>query len=145
MPRQWYEGLAAHTFGDAATAQRAFTAARAIVEKIPRDQPDYATAWSVLGLIDANLGRKVEAVREGRRACELLPLSVDSWRGATLIINLALIYAWTGDKDRAVEQLVTAARVPNGVHYGELKLNPQWDPLRGDPRFGKIVASLAPK
>ena len=99
----------------------------------------------MLGLIDANLERKVEAVREGRRACELLPLSVDSWRGPTLIINLALIYAWTGDKDRAVEQLVTAAQVPNGAHYGELKPNPQWDPLRGDPRFDKIVASLAPK
>jgi hypothetical protein len=77
-----------------ATAQRAFTATRAIVEKIPRDQPDYATAWSVLGRIDAKLGRKVKAVREGRRACELLPLSTDAWRGPTLIINLAQIHAW---------------------------------------------------
>jgi TolB-like protein/Tfp pilus assembly protein PilF len=144
-PREYYEGLAARTFGDAATAQRAFTAARVIVEKILRDQPDYATAWSVLGLIDANLGRKEEAVREGRSACELLPLSVDAWRGPTLMINLALIHAWIGDKDRAIEKLMTAAQVPNGAHYGELKLTPQWDALRGDPRFEKIVASLAPK
>jgi len=145
MPRQWYEGLAAGTFGDAATAQRAFTAARVIVAKILRDQPDYATAWSVLGLIDAKLGRKEEAVREGRRACELLPLSMDAWRGPSLIINLALTHAWIGDKDRAIEQLMTAAQVPNGLHYGELKLYPQWDPLRGDPRFQKILDSLAPK
>jgi len=55
------------------------------------------------------------------------------------------IYAWTGDKDRAIERLMTAAKVPNGAHYGQLKLNPQWDPLRGDPRFEQIVASLAPK
>jgi len=138
MPRQWYEGLAAGIFGDAATAQRAFTAARVIVEKILRDQPDYATAWSVLALIDAKLGRKEEAVREGRRACELLPLSMDAWRGPSLIINLALTHAWIGDKDRAIEQLMTAAQVPNGLHYGELKLYPQWDPLRGDPRSQKI-------
>ena len=75
-------------------------------------------------MVDANLGRKEEAVREGRRACELLPLSVDAWRGPTLILNLATIYAWTGDKDRAIEQLMTAAKVPNSAHYGELKLNP---------------------
>jgi hypothetical protein len=99
----------------------------------------------VLGRIDAKLGRKEEAVREGRRACELLPLSTDAWRGPTLIINLAQIHAWIGDKDRAIEQLMTAAQVPNGLHYGELKLYPQWDPLRGDPRFDKIVASLTPK
>ena len=63
----------------------------------------------------------------------------------TINLNLALVYAWTGDKDRAVEQLMTAAQVPNGAHYGELKLYPQWDPLRGDPRFQKILDSRAPK
>ena len=70
---------------------------------------------------------------------------MDAWRGPTLIINLALIHACIGDKDRAIEQLMTAARVPNGLHYGELKLYPQWDPLRGDPRFEKILDSLAQK
>jgi TolB-like protein/class 3 adenylate cyclase/Tfp pilus assembly protein PilF len=145
MPREWYEGLAARTFGDAATAKAAFTAAAAIVGEMVRDQPDYAAAWSALGLIHGNIERKEEAVSEGRRACELLPLSLDAWRAPILITNLAMIYVWIGDKDKAIEQLVIAAQVPNGVHYGELKLDPQWDPLRADPRFEKIAASLAPK
>jgi hypothetical protein len=57
----------------------------------------------------------------------------------------AQIYAWTGEKDRAIEQIAAVERVPNTLSYGVLKLHPYWDPLRGDPRFEKIVASLAPK
>jgi eukaryotic-like serine/threonine-protein kinase len=143
--RDWFVGLAARTFGDADRARAAFTAARAIEEKAVLGQPDYASAWSRLGLVDAGLGRKEEAIREGRRACELLPLSKDAWDGASYIINLAMIYAWVGEKDLALEQLALAAHVPNGVTYGELRLYPQWDPLRGDARFEKIVVSLAPK
>jgi serine/threonine-protein kinase len=144
-PREWFVGLAARTFGDAAKARSAFTAARAIQEKVVRDQPDYAAAWSQLGVIDAGLGRKDDAVREGRRACELLPPSKDSVAGPSFVTNLAIIYAWTGDKDSALEQLAISAQLPFGVNYGELKLDPQFDPLRGDPRFEKVVASLAPK
>ena len=143
--RDWFGGLAARTFGDADRARNAFAAARAIEERAVLSQPDYAPAWSRLGLIDAGLGRKDEAIREGRRACELLPLSKDAWDGASYVINLAMIYAWLGEKDLALEQLTVAAQVPNGVTYGELKLYPQWDSLRDDPRFEKIVASLAPK
>jgi cell wall assembly regulator SMI1 len=58
---------------------------------------------------------------------------------------LALIYAWTGENDLAFEQLTIAANLPCSLSYGELLLHPYWDPLRGDPRFEKIVASLAPK
>jgi tetratricopeptide (TPR) repeat protein len=144
-PREWFVGLAARTFGDAAKAHSAFIAARAIQEKVVRDQPDYAAAWSQLGVIDAGLGRKDDAVREGRRACELLPPSKDSVAGPSFVTDLAIIYAWTGDKDSALEQLAISAQLPFGVNYGELKLDPQFDPLRGDPRFEKIVASLAPK
>ena len=143
--RDWFVGLAARTFGDEAKARFAFTGARVIEEKTVRDQPDYAPAWSRLGLIDAGLGRKQDAIREGRRACELLPITKDSVDGPSYIANLAMIYAWTGEKDLALEQLATAAQIPGGVTYGELKLYPQWDLLRGDPRFDKIVASLAPK
>jgi tetratricopeptide (TPR) repeat protein len=143
--REWFVGLAARTFGDASKATLAFTAARAIQEKVVRDQPAYAAAWSWLGLIDAGLGRKDEAVREGRRACELMPLAKDSVAGPSFVTNLAIIYAWTGDKDFALEQLAISAQVPFGVTYGDLKLDPQFDPLRGEPRFEKIVASLAPK
>ena len=145
FPREWFIGLAARTFDDAPLAQSSFGAARTILEKLVREQPDYAQAWSLLGQIDAALGRKEEAVREGRHACELLPLSKDAAIGAGLIRNLATIYAWSGETDLALEHLTVSAQIPMGVSYGELKLNPQWDALRGDPRFQKIVASLAPK
>jgi TolB-like protein/Flp pilus assembly protein TadD len=144
-PREFYAGVAARAFSDAAAAHASFTTARAITEKTVRDQPDNETARSLLGQIDAGLGRKDEAVREGRRACELLPLSRDAVLGAILVTDLAIIYAWTSEKDLALEQLAVSAKTPNGVTYGELKLDPRWDSLRGDPRFEKIVASLAPK
>jgi hypothetical protein len=99
----------------------------------------------VLGVIDAALGRKDEALREGRRAVELLPVAKDSVNGALMIHYLAMIAAWVGEKNLAFEQLAFSARTPEGVTYGELKLDPFWDLLRGDPRFEKIVASLAPK
>jgi len=142
--RDWFVGLAARTFGDVNEAQAAFTSAREIEDKNVRDQPDYAPAWSRLGLIDAGLGRKEDAIREGRRACELLPVTKDSLDGPSYITNLAIIYAWTGEKDLALEQLALSASLPGGVSYGELKLLPQWDSLRDDPRFEKILASLAP-
>jgi hypothetical protein len=75
----------------------------------------------------------------------LLPISKDAIDGASLTLDLAQIYAWLGDKDRAIEQIATLERVPNPLSYGLLKLHPFWDPLRGDPRFEQIVASLAPK
>jgi tetratricopeptide (TPR) repeat protein len=142
--RDWFVGLAARTFGDEAKARAAFESARATEEKTVHEPPDYAPAWSRLGLIDAGLGRKAEAIREGRHACELLPLSRDSIDAPSYITSLAVIYAWTGEKDLAFEQLAISAQTTGGLNYGELKLNPQWDSLRGDPRFDKILASLAP-
>ncbi len=143
FPREWFAGLAARTFNDPPAARGAFTAARRIAERIVRDQPDYAEAWSLLGRIDAALGRKEEAIKEGRRACELMPISKDAWHAPYCIKNLASIYAWTGERDLAFEQLAHLA--PKGLHYGELKLDPQWDALRADPRFEKLIASFAPK
>jgi TolB-like protein/Tfp pilus assembly protein PilF len=146
QPREWFVGFAARTFNDPVTARSAFTAARAIEEKIVRDQPDYAPAWGLLGRIDAALGRKEDAIREGRHACELLPLSKDAWFGPRHVERLAVIYAWLGEKDLALAELEALAAQPVGkLQYGDLKLNPDWDPLRGDPRFEKIVASFAPK
>jgi Flp pilus assembly protein TadD len=141
----YWEGVVARCQGDLGKAQAAFTAARSEVEKIVEKQPDFAAALSLLGMIDAGLGRKEEALREGRRACELLPISKDAVDGAVFAANLAQIYAWTGDKDLAIEQIEAVERVPNQLSYGLLKLHPVWDSLRGDPRFDKIVASLAPK
>jgi len=126
-------------------ARAAFTAARAEQEKIIQAQPNYGPPLCVLGLIDAGLGRKEEALREGRRAVELLPVEKDPINGIAMIKYLALVAAWVGDKDLACEQLGVATRPPSRLTYGQLKLLPFWDPLRGDPCFEKIVASLAPK
>ena len=84
-------------------------------------------------------------MREGRRAVELLPVEKDSVNGVHMIKYLAMTAAWVGEKDLAFEQLAIAARHPGDLSFGELKLMPFWDPLRGDLRFEKIVASLAPK
>ena len=99
----------------------------------------------MLGLIDAALGRKEDALREGRRAVELLPVEKDAINGPRMIVHLAMIAAWAGEKDLACEQLAMAVHPPTPVTYGQLKLLPFWDPLRGDPRFEEIVGSLAPK
>ena len=141
----WCEGVISRALGDNVAARAAFTRARSEVAEIVREQPAYPEQLSVLGTIDAALGKKEEAIREGRRAVELLPVSQDSITGALLVQHLAVIYAWTDEKELAFEQLAIAARIPGDLSYGHLRLHPYWDPLRGDPRFEKIVASLAPK
>src|SRR5262249_22209873 len=88
--------------------------------------------------------RKEEALGEGRRAIELLPVEKDAINGVRIVMGLARIAAWVGDNDLACKQLATALRYPASPSYGQLKLLPWWDPLRGDPRFEEIVASLAP-
>ena len=144
-PHAYWEGVVARWQGDSAKAKAAFAAARSELEKVVDEQPEFAQAISLLGMIDAGLGRKEEALREGRRACGLLPISKDALSGRGLAANLAQIYAWTGEKDLAIEQIEAIERAPNYLSYGLLKLQPQWDPLRGDPSFEKILADLAPK
>jgi len=145
FPRASCQGVVAQMKGDKAAAHAAFITARNEAAKLIADQPDYAEALCVLGMADAALGNKEDAIREGRRAAELVPVSKNAIEGALLIRYLAVIYAWTGEKDLAFEQLTVAAKLPGFLSYGELRLHPYWDPLRGDPRFEKIVASLAPK
>jgi serine/threonine protein kinase/Tfp pilus assembly protein PilF len=143
--RQFGEGMLARMTGDDAAARVAFAADRVTQERIVQAQPEYGPAISMLGLIDAGLGRKEEALRAGRRAVELLPASKDSIRGVFMIENLAIIAAWVGEKDLAMEQLrLFGSLLPAGPAYGPLKLDPIWDPLRGDPRFEAYVAALAP-
>ena len=96
------------------------------------------------------LGRKEEALSEGRRAMELAAHRLRS--NVRVVSNevcvtrsFAMICAWAGETDLALEQLEAVTKIPGGPSYGELRLDPMWDPLRGDPRFEKIVASLAPK
>jgi eukaryotic-like serine/threonine-protein kinase len=146
FPNSWCEGLAARLRGDETAARAAFTTARKELEQLVRDQPDYAAAFCALGVVDAALGNKEDAVREGQRAVELRPVSKSAIESAMLTQYLAVIYAWTGDKDRAIERLAEVAKLPGShLSYGHLRLHPFWDPLRGDPRFEAIVASLAPK
>ena len=143
--RPFIEGVIARMTKDSEKARAAFTSARAEQEKIIQAQPSYGPPLCVLGLIDAGLGRKEEALREGRRAVELLPVEKDPINGVAMTKYLAMIAAWVDDKDLACEQLAVAVRPPSRLTYGQLKLLPFWDPLRGDPCFEKIVASLAPK
>jgi TolB-like protein/serine/threonine protein kinase/Tfp pilus assembly protein PilF len=137
--RTFVEGVIARMTGDDEKARSAFTAARAEQEKIIQAQPNYGPALCVLGLIDAGLGRKEEALREGRRAVGLIPMEKDAFGGITMLKYLAMIAAWVSDKDLACEQLAITIRHPSPVSYGQLKLLPLWDPLRGDPRFEKLV------
>jgi TolB-like protein/Tfp pilus assembly protein PilF len=142
------EGLLARMNKDEARARTAFEAARTQQEKIVQAQPDYGPALCVLGLIDAALGRKDVALDEGRRAIALTPLEKDVVNGSYVIQYFAVTAAWAGEKELALQQLEARVRAPVSagmLSYGLLKLLPVWDPLRGDPRFEKIVASLAPK
>jgi serine/threonine-protein kinase len=145
LNRLFVQGVIARMENDETQARTAFTAARVQQEKIVEAQPNYGPALCVLGLIDAALGRKEEALHEGRRAVELLPVEKDAINGPHMLEYFAMIAGWVGEKDVACEQLAKAVQRPSDFGYGELKLLPFWDPLRGDPRFEKIVASLAPR
>ena len=145
FPHAWFEGLLAKLRQDETAADTAFMAARAETEKIVLAQPTNANPLSALARIDAELGEKEKAIREARTACDMLPVSKDAFAGPDLLTNLAIVYALTGEKDLALEQLEVVAKLPAGPNYGQLRLGPEWDSLKGDPRFEKIVAALAPK
>ena len=138
-------GLLARMTKDEAKARAAFAAIRPEQEKIVQAQPDYGPVVCTLALIDAGLGRKEDALREIRHAVELVPVENDALNGADMIHYSAIVDAWVGEKDLALQNLTKAAQLPGFLSYGRLKLLPWYDPLRGDPRFEKIVASLAPK
>ena len=141
----YLEGLVDRLRGDIASANSSFQRARAQQESAVSLQPSNGPSLCVLGLIDAALGRKRDALDEGRRALELTPPEKDSLDAADALYYFAVICAWVGERDLAIEQLQTSAKLPAGVSYAEICLDPHWDPLRNDPRFQKIVASLAPK
>lgn len=145
QPRPYWKGLIARLRGDRPTTLRFYSDARIEVAKALQSKEDNPELLVGLGVIDAILGNKDEALREGRRALELLPLEVDSIRGMANALRLVSIYAWVGDKDRALAELQRLVDFPNGPPYAELRVGPIWDPLRDDPRFQKILASLAPK
>ncbi len=144
-PRAYWEGAAARVLGKNAEAEAAFAVARAEVERTLAGQPESAAGLSLLSLIDAGLGRKEDAIRAGKRACEMTPISKDAISGVVYATGLAQVYAWVGEKELAIDQIAAVQRVPNYLGYGLLKLHPFWDSLRGEPRFDAILASLAPQ
>jgi tetratricopeptide (TPR) repeat protein len=148
--RDFCLGEVARLKGDAPAARAAFMRARTQLEEELRVHPDSVDLLFDLGLTDAALGRKEEALSEGRRAMELAPIVPEAMTGwysneGFTKTQFAMICAWAGERELALEQLEAVTKVPGGPNYGELRLDPMWDPLRGDPRFEKIVASLAPK
>jgi serine/threonine-protein kinase len=146
FPGGWCEGQLAKWHGDESAALAAFNSARNELSQTVQNQPDYAAALCALGVIDAVLGNKNDAIREGERAVELMPVSKNAIDGATLVRYLAVIYAWTGEKDRAIQRLAETTYLPGShISYGYLQLHPLWDPLRSDPRFQAIVDSLTQK
>jgi tetratricopeptide (TPR) repeat protein len=146
-PESWADGLVARLRGDKQKAQAVFAAARKRVDATWSDKPKDEAYFEQVAIFDAGLGRKEEAIREALRAVDLMPIAKDSISGPEVVTNLALVYAWTGERDRALEQLEIVAKIPvaltypTSLTYGDLRFNPCWDSLRGDKRFDKIVAA----
>jgi len=138
--QKFCEGIAARARGDASAAEAAFASARAEMAKLVDEQLDYAEALSVLGMSEAGLGNRHDALAHSRRAVELFPVTKDAMTGAEILRNLAITYAWAGEKDLALQQLEAVVRIPSPISYGQLRLHPWWDPLRDNPRFEKLVA-----
>jgi tetratricopeptide (TPR) repeat protein len=136
--QSWADGQIARARGDKQKAQSVFAAARKWLDAAWEKHFGY---FAFAARLDAGLGRKEEAISEARRAVDLVSIAKDSYNGPELVENLALVYAWTGERDRALEQLEIVATIPAGPSYGDLRFNPYWDDLRGDPRFDKIVAA----
>src|SRR6266513_643947 len=144
-PKAFLEGSLYSYQGDKVKAQAPFETARIVAEQLVQESPDDAARHGQLGLILAGLGRKEEAIKEGKRAVELLPEAQDALDGPEVAVVLVQIYAWTGEHDQAFELLDHLLQVPNSLTVPILKLDPVWDPLRKDPRFEKLIASPAPK
>jgi tetratricopeptide (TPR) repeat protein len=138
-------GFLARMAGDKKKARTAFAAARDEQEKAVQAHPNSGPSLALVALYEAALGWKEDALRDGRHAMELLPVEKDALNGPRVITMFATTAAWVGEKDLALEHLTRAVKLGTGPTYGDLKLDPNWDPLRGDSRFEKLVDSLSPK
>ena len=138
-PKAFFEGILHFMLGEKDKARADFERARVIVEESVRDVPDDASRHAQLGALFAGLGRKEEAIREGKRAVELLPESKDAFDGPQVTIALAQIYCWTGEKEQALQLIERSLSTPNGLNAPLLKIDPVWDPIRDDPRFKALI------
>ncbi len=145
FPRPWYEALIARAEGDKKKAAEAFTAARTVLESRLKTKPNDPRTLAVLAQVDANLGNKELALQEAQRAVALMPVSKDAYDGPLVLQGLAQVYIWTSDHDRALDTLQTLLSLPGYISYGYLKTDPAWQPLRANPRFQQLLASLVSK
>jgi len=152
LPKSYLQGCIDLVRNDAARARIDFEAARPALEKTVADSPQDATRHAQLGLLYAFMGRKEEALREGRRAVELKPVARDVIEGAVVQAFQALIFARTGETDKAVSEVERLLTTPFAVDYADdsitlsdLRTRWEWDPLRKDPRFVRIIAGPEPK
>jgi TolB-like protein/Flp pilus assembly protein TadD len=139
VPKALLEGNAYLGMKDEAKASAAYEKALPEVERLVREVPDDPSRHAMLGGIFAFLGRKDEAIREGKRAVELKPESKDAFDGPMYVIALAQIYTWTGEKEQALQLIEKSLTTPNGLTAPMLKLDPVWDPLREDSRFQALI------
>lgn len=146
-PKSFFLGYTALARGDLNGARQLFDAARPSFEKDVAESPDSAERHANLGVVYAFVGRKEDAIREGRRAVELKPESVDALDGVLMNCYLALIYARCGEKELAFPLLERLLKTPGAVDSGfysvtvnDLKFRWDWDPIRNDPRFQKLIS-----
>ncbi|MEO7166177.1 MAG: hypothetical protein ABI016_03990, partial [Chthoniobacterales bacterium] len=139
VPRDWYVGLIAQGRGKKEEAARAFAVAREVVLAEAVELPNDSKILIMQGLIAAMLGRAEEASAVGERAVELLPISSDALDGPLIATNLAAVYALLGRRDEALTALECLVRQIGGPTPGMLQVEPQWDSLRDDPRFQKLL------
>ncbi|HEU5246042.1 MAG TPA: tetratricopeptide repeat protein [Candidatus Udaeobacter sp.] len=142
-PKAFLEGTIHFLQGDKPRAQTEFEHARVISEKSLREAPEDPARHEQHGLILAALGRKEEAIAEGKRAVEMVPESQDAFDGPRATATLAQIYAWTGESDEAFRLLDHLLATPNGLTVPMFKLDPAWDSLRKDPRFQALIEKYA--
>jgi TolB-like protein/Tfp pilus assembly protein PilF len=145
VPVGCYAILLARLQGEEPGANFAFAQTREQLEQKVQKSDGNAQLFSSLAVVDALLEHKEAAVSEGKRAAELLPVSKDALVGSAIMTNLAVVYAWNGELGQAFMTLNTLANIPYGIYYGQVKLDPYWEPLRKDPRFAKLLTELAPK
>ncbi|MFQ5653002.1 MAG: tetratricopeptide repeat protein, partial [bacterium] len=121
-------------------AHKKYGSARRMLEKRITEYPEDSRLYSSLGLTYAGLGRKADAIRAGKRGVELLPISIEAWRGSFRLLDLAQIYTMTGEPDLALDTLADLLAKPtDAISVALLKIDPTWAPLREHPRFQKLL------
>jgi len=144
-PKAWFEAIVAQEKGDSAQALNALRSTRAILAQRLIIKPEDARTIAVLAQVDARLGQKDLALQEAKHAIDLMPISKDIYDGGLVLEGLAQVYTWSDEHDRAIDLLQKLIAMPSYINYARLKFHPLWKPLRRNPPFEQIVASLGPK